>query len=88
MQDKSYKTYVMGKYAVLFDREFLENLKSSMSIWWKMSWRYYSNWRILHIDGLEGCDADGIKSSGIPENLGSHVKYKFFTYAIEKNNAG
>jgi hypothetical protein len=76
-----HNTYVMGRNAVFFDLELLENLKSQMSIWWKMSWRYHSNWRNLHIDGFEGCDADG-KRSGIPSH--GLVKYQFFQYAAKE----
>ena len=80
----AYKTYVMGKDAIFFDRDLLENLKSSMCIFWKMSWRYYSNWRVLHIDGFEGCDADGHKHSGIPTVGLNPIKYQFFTYATAR----
>lgn len=78
------KTYVMGTNAIFFDLGLLENLKSQMSIFWKMSWRYYSNWRVLHIDDFEGRDADGLKR-GIP---GGHqgVRYQFFTYATKKES--
>ena len=38
--------------AIYFDREMLNSLKFS-NFWWKMTWIYRSNWRILHIDGFE-----------------------------------
>ncbi len=77
------RTYIMGaEAAMFFDRDLLENLRGSMSIWWKMSWRYYSNWRVLHIDGLEGCDADGLKRFGIPFSH-TPMKYRFFQYATK-----
>ena len=39
---------------IYFDRELIENLRDEAGFWWKLSWVYRSNWRILHIDGLEG----------------------------------
>lgn len=71
--------------AIMFDRDLVENLKSSMSIWWKMSWRYYSNWRVLHIDGFEGRDADGFKR-GIPQMDYTSTKYQFFQYATKEES--
>jgi hypothetical protein len=79
-----YRTYIMGQSAILFDADLLKSLKSNMSIFWKMSWRYYSNWRVLHIDGLEGCDADGHKGRGIPHAGFSPVRYQFFQYPETK----
>ena len=38
--------------AIYFDREMLNSLKFS-NFWWKMTWVYRSNWRVLHIDGFE-----------------------------------
>jgi len=79
----AYKTYIMGKDAIFFDRGLFESLKSNTSIFWKMSWRYHSIWRILHVDGLEGCDADGLQRSDIPPAR-TGMKYQFFQYATKE----
>jgi len=81
----NYKTYVMGEDAALFfDRDLLDNLKNYATIFWKMSWRYYSIWRVLHIDNLEGCDADGRKPPCIPFCQRPTTRYQFFTYATKE----
>lgn len=54
-----------------FDTEMLHCLLEDTSILWKMSWKYQSNWRILHIDGFEG----GIR---LPVHTGSTIQ--FFNY--------
>lgn len=66
------KTYVMGTNAILYDLEFLKILRDNM-FWWKLSWVYRSNWRVLHIDGFEG------PTHPLPVNRGQQIK--FFSYA-------
>ena len=72
----AYKTYVMGTNAVHFDIELLKSLSDSM-FWWRMSYRYRSIWRTLHIDGLEGYIWNRRE---LPKHQG--MKYQFFQYAI------
>jgi hypothetical protein len=69
---QEYQTYIMGKDTIYFDKEILESLKDNM-FWWRLSWHYRSNWRVLHIDGFE----TGIK---IPMNMG-HTQV-FFNYEV------
>lgn len=67
----------MGNDAIFFDRDMIENLKDNM-FWWRVTWVYRSNWRALHIDGLEGCVYNPML---IPESLGGRIQ--FFNYKVE-----
>jgi hypothetical protein len=69
------RTYIMGKESIYFDREILEHLRDDM-FWWKLSWRYRSNWRVLHIDGFE-------KGIALPMHAG-HTRV-FFNYEVVKS---
>jgi hypothetical protein len=42
--------------------------------WWRMTYRYKSNWRVLHIDGMEGLlwSPRLPKRNGRPINLFSY----------------
>lgn len=53
------------------DKQFIEQFKHEVSIFRKLSWVYRSNWRVLHIDGLEGSRRTAIKTGPIRQ---------FFTY--------
>lgn len=57
------------------DLEVFRSLRDSATAFWKMAWVYRSNWRVLHIDGLEG----GRK---IPISTGKPIQ--FFQYAGAK----
>ena len=39
---------------IWFDRDLIQALKEEAGFLWRLSWIYRSNWRVLHIDGLEG----------------------------------
>lgn len=75
-----YRTYIFGEEAqILFDRELLANLKDDM-FWWRLSWVYRSNWRVLHIDGFE----TGPK---IPAYLGyTRIFFNYEITAPQKEN--
>jgi hypothetical protein len=75
-----YETYIMGTNAIYFDKEVLKTLKDSM-FWWRLSYRYQSIWRVLHIDGLEGYLWN---RAGLPQYQG--VRYQFFQYATLGKN--
>jgi hypothetical protein len=72
----AYRTYVMGSNAVLFDRELIEKSRDSL-LWWRLLFVYRSNWRVLHIDGLEGAI---FNPGGIPRCTGERVQ--FFNYKV------
>jgi hypothetical protein len=59
-----------------YDEETLKFLQPSW-FWWRLSWNYQSNWRVLHIDGLEGF----VFTPKLPASRGERIK--FFTYAEE-----
>ncbi len=68
----------MGKNAVFFDRELIENLKDNL-FWWRLSFVYRSNWRVLHVDRFEGC----IFNPGhLPWHAGERVQ--FFNYKVQE----
>lgn len=73
----TYSTYIMGENAILFDRGFLDSMRDNM-FWWKISWVYRSNWRVLHIDGFE-------TGRRLPIDMG-HAR-TFFTYKTEARSA-
>lgn len=78
----AYRTYVTGQDGLMwYNPEIIELLKQRISPWWKMSWRYTSNWRILHIDGIEGCNADGKRAPGLPENLGKRIEFFHYKFS-------
>jgi hypothetical protein len=60
---------------IYYDPQFLKEFIGSTMFFWRMSYRYTSNWRILHIDGLEGF----IFGTNLPVSTGKPIK--FFTYA-------
>jgi hypothetical protein len=60
-----------------YDEQTLEFLKDSTNFWWRISWNYQSNWRVLHVDGLEGF----VYSPKLPVSTGKPIK--FFTYPEE-----
>ena len=72
----AYSTYVSGTQAVYFDWPALQRMRSDSMFWWRMSYKYASNWRILHIDGFEGYLWN---RKGLPGHQGSNAI--FFTYA-------
>jgi hypothetical protein len=75
----SYATYICGTQAVFYDTEVLKSLKNSMLFWWRLSYRYQSLWRVLHIDGFEGYLWN---RSELPKHQGYQIQ--FFQY---ENNA-
>ena len=70
-----YKTWVCGTNAIFYDKEIVSMLKDNM-FWWRMSYRYQSVWRNLHIDGFEGYLWNRHE---LPKHQG--FRYNFFTYA-------
>jgi hypothetical protein len=58
-------------YDPLFFKEFM---RMSM-FWWRQGYRYQSNWRVLHVDGMEGYIFSGVK---LPQSTGKSIK--FFSY--------
>jgi hypothetical protein len=60
---------------IYFDKELIQYLKAEANVNWLMTWRYRSNWRILHIDGFEG----GRK---LPVSTG--IKRTFFEYKVSE----
>jgi hypothetical protein len=50
MSDKAYSTYVMGRNSMLMNDDMLDAALHSALV---LSRPYFSNWRILHIDGFE-----------------------------------
>lgn len=72
----TYSTYITGENAVFFDSELIERLKDNM-FWWRMSFIYHSNWRVLHVDGFEDYIFGG---RPLPTNMGERVQ--FFTYKV------
>ncbi len=72
------KTYVMGTNAIFYDSNLLKVARDTFNaiFWWKLSWVYFSNWRVLHIDGLEG---SVYNRNGIPGHQGYKIKFTFHT---------
>lgn len=59
---------------VYFDRELMKAMREP-SPFWRLSWVYRSNWRVLHIDGLEG----GLR---LKMNMGKvRQPFQYFQYA-------
>jgi hypothetical protein len=75
----AYRTYIMGSDAVYFDPELIKSLKDNNMFWWRLSYVYRSNWRVLHVDGLEGYVFGG---HPLPSNLGERVQ--FFNYKVQE----
>ena len=72
-----YSTYIWGTDAIFYDAEFAKSLKDHL-VWWRMSYRYVSIWRNLHIDGFEGY----LWSPRLPRPTGDPQKI-FFTYSFD-----
>ena len=60
-----------------YDAEVVRDLFKSHHFWGRMSWYYRSNWRILHIDGMEGY----VFSPKLPVSSGK--KIQFFQYKLD-----
>lgn len=75
------ETYILGKNAIFFDRNVVNSLKDNM-FWWRMSYRYQSIWRNLHIDGFEGYIWNRRE---LPRSQG--ISYHFFEYATSNSLA-
>jgi hypothetical protein len=61
--------------SMYFDKDIVEYLKDVDMFWWRISWVYRSNWRILHIDGFEG-------GRRIPISMRKSIPW--FSYAEDK----
>ena len=61
-----------------YDPDYFQWFSDLNMFWWRQSYRYVSNWRILQVDGLEGFIFSQAK---LPVSTGK--KIKFFTYAEE-----
>ncbi len=73
-------SYIQGKDAmILFTDPELLSIGEAMSgmFWWRQSYRYRSNWRTLHVDGLEG---DIFGNRDLPSCGGE--KFQFFRYKV------
>jgi hypothetical protein len=66
---------IKGMTEVYFDKELIQYLKAEAHMRWLMTWRYRSNWRVLHIDGFEGVRK-------LPVSTG--VKRTFFEYEVSE----
>ena len=40
--------------SMYYDPDFFKDFMRTTMVFWRMSYRYTSNWRMLHVDGLEG----------------------------------
>jgi hypothetical protein len=60
-----------------YDPDYFNWFSDLSMFWWRQSYRYASNWRILHVDNLEGY----IFGRNLPVSTGKQIK--FFTYAEE-----
>lgn len=58
------------------DEVLREQLRLSALFFRKLSWIYKSNWRVLHIDGLEGL----VYNPKLPVSTGK--KIQFFKYPL------
>lgn len=58
-----------------YDPDFFKWFSDLSMFWWRQSFYYRSNWRVLHIDGAEGF----IFSRNLPVSSGR--KIQFFQYA-------
>ena len=62
---------------VSWEQMFLDALREwwneSSTMWWRMTWVYRSNWRVMHVDGFER------SPYSLPERRGREIK--FFNYA-------
>jgi hypothetical protein len=65
------KKFFDGNY---YDAAVIEQLFKSHHFWGRYSWYYRSNWRVLHIDGMEGY----VFSPNLPTAQGNSIK--FFQY--------
>ena len=63
--------------SMYYDPDFFKDFMRTTMVFWRMSYRYTSNWRMLHVDGLEGF----IFGRNLPVSTGKPIK--FFTYAEE-----
>ena len=63
--------------SMYYDPDFFKDFMRTTMVFWRMSYRYTSNWRMLHVDGLEGF----IFGRNLPVSTGKQIK--FFTYAEE-----
>lgn len=68
-------TYLFGRNAIYFDVRLLDSLQDNL-FWWRLSYRYSSSWRNLHVDGFEGYIWSQCKLP-TPQN----IHYQFFQYA-------
>ena len=59
-----------------YDLDILKQLGWTFMFWWRQSYRYRSNWRILHVDGMEG--AIFYISRELPCKKGGQIQ--FFNY--------
>lgn len=71
---KAYRTYISGANAMFYDNELIESLKDNMWLW-KLTHQYRSNWRVLHIDGIEGYPSFRALPSHIGEPIKFHYRY-------------
>lgn len=72
-----YRTYIQGRNAIYYDKDFLDSLRSSFRL-------YRSNWRVLHIDGFE--PPSWADPKWLPAKYNTHLsaqKRVFFKYDLE-----
>lgn len=56
-----------------WEQTILESFREHSTGFWRMTWVYRSNWRVMHIDGFER------SPYSLPERRGREIK--FFNYA-------
>lgn len=59
-----------------YDPALFKDLMRMSMFWWRQSYRYRSNWRVLHVDGMEG--AIFYISRELPCSRGGQIQ--IFTY--------